>query len=167
MTIANMWDGIEKAQLFERGRFMSDGFKGKVEVKKTIAKQTRRSGLGFIVEFVIRETNMPEKHAVGSKASWFQKMIDPSVAFPAVAAWAAAMNGYDPNSQKEKIEAEVMPILRQLMTVATDNPDNPEVNPFLGMWVALECWQKKTQNDRDFTVYNFYPCEQPKTQAAA
>lgn len=166
MTIANMWSGIGKAEIFERGRWMSDGFKGVVEVKKTIAKPTRKSGLGFVVEFVVRETNMPEKHAVGTKGSWFQKMIDPAVAFPAVKEWAAAMNGYDPRNDKEAIDARLSPILDQVMQVATDNPDNPEVNGFIGVCVGLECYQKKTQNDRDFTVHNWTPVAQPKSAAA-
>lgn len=161
-----MWDGIEKAQIFERGKWMSDGFKGVVEVQKTVAKPTRKSGLCFIVEFVIRETNMPDKHGVGTKASWCQKMTDVAVAFPAVAEWAAAMNGYDPQKDKTVVEEKLLPILRDVMSVATDNPDNPEKNFFIGIRVGLECFKKKTQNDRDFTVHNWSPVAQPATAAA-
>lgn len=149
----SLWDGIGDAKLFDRGKFFGDGFNGVVKVDKTIAKATRASGLAFIVEMVVVETNKPEEHPVGWRGSWFQKMTDKDVAFSSILAWAAACYGYT-TEQKDQIKQELQPHLQELMKHATDNPDK---NDFVGVLVKLETTQKKTKNDKDFTRYDFSP----------
>lgn len=154
----SMWSGIGNAEIFERGKFVVDGFRGKLSVKRTIVKQTRKSGIAFIAEFEVLESNKLE-HQVGSKVTWFQKMTDPSVAFPAIKGFAAVCAGID-TSNKEMIEKEVSPNLEQIMDIATENPDNPEKNPFIGVKVGLEATLITTQKGLPFTRYDFSPCEQ-------
>ena len=149
-----VWDGIEDAETFDRGNYIKGGFVGVVEIKKTIVKQTRAIGPAFIVEMEVVETNM-EEHPVGQRVTWFQKLTDKDVAFPAVAEWAAAVGGIDP-SKKEQVKSEVSPHLKELMDHATDNPSD---NDFVGQKVRLQTAQIKTKNDRDFTRHTWQPYE--------
>lgn len=158
-----LFDGIGDAEIFERGRYMPPGFRGVVEVKKTIAKQTRKSGLGFIVELRVAEVERAgqEGHelspvTVGEKRTWFQKMTDLNVAFPAIKAWAAAIAGYEMH-EKEAIDAEVAPELEGAMNRATENPSD---NDFVGCLVKLETEATKTGKGLDFTHHNWAPYEE-------
>lgn len=160
MAGVSVWAGIGSAEIFERGNYMKPNFVGVVRIKATRLKNTQRSGLGFICEMEVLETNMPAVHPVGSKTTWFQKMVDKTVAFPAVAAWAAACMGMDP-ANKEGIKAQVSPVLEQVMEIATDNPDNPAQNPFLNVVVRLETVGTLTREQRDFTRYDFRPYTGP------
>lgn len=154
MTIAtSIWDGIENAQIFDRGKYVKANFSGVIVVRSTIAKTTRAQGLAFIVEMEILETNMSEEHAVGSKATWFQKMSDKQVAFSAVLEWAAACIGVRAN-EKDRIESEVRPVIKELMDYATTNPTN---NEFVGTKLRLDAVATKTKKDSDFTRYDFTP----------
>ena len=158
-----LWDGIESAEIFERGNYVVGGFNGVVMVMRTLGKETRSSGLAFIVELKVMSTNLPEEHPVGQKATWFQKMTDKSVAFPAIAAWAAACAGYQPH-EKERIKADVFPHLRETMKHATDNPDD---NSFIGVQLRLQTTMVTTKKGGDFTRYDFSPYEPPAAQAVA
>lgn len=148
-----MFEGIEDAEIFERGKYVKGGFRGVVEVTKTIAKQTLKSGVAFIVELRVVETNMPADHPIGSKATWFQKMTDKTVAFPAIKEWAAALAGYEKH-EKDEIDEEVAPHLAKTLDNATENPTD---NDFVGCLVRLETEQIKTRNERDFTRYDWSP----------
>lgn len=151
-----LWDGIDNAEIYERGNYVKSGFSGVVKIMKTLAKDTRATGVAFIVEMEVIETNMPGEHPIGSKVTWFQKMADKNVAFPAVAAWAAACVGFD-TSQKEQIKSEVMPVLKDLMNAATDKP---EENDFVGTLLRLDTIMVKTKEKKlDFTRYDFKPYE--------
>jgi hypothetical protein len=148
-----IWDGIEDAEIFDRGNYVKPGFHGTVEVKKTIAKNTRQSGLAFICEMVVLTTNMPEAHPIGQKVTWFVKLANKDTAFPNVAAWAAACAGFDPHD-RENVKTNVMPLLKDLMNHATDNPDD---NEFVGQKLKLETVATLTKDKRDFTRYDFMP----------
>ena len=156
-----LWDGIENAEIFERGNYLPPGFRGVVEVKRTLAKETRKSGLAFIVELRVVEVDSPgdEDHELspvreGEKRTWFQKMTNKDVAFPAVAAWAAACAGYDP-TDKNAVKEAVMPHLRATMKHATDNPED---NDFVGVKLRLSCVATITKEKQaDFTRYDFSP----------
>jgi hypothetical protein len=148
-----LFTGIDGAEVFERGKYVKPGFHGVLEVVKTIAKETRKSGDAFIVEFKIVETNMPAHHPMGSKATWFQKMVDKDVAYPAIAAWAAAMGGLDA-SDKKGIEEHVLPELEEALDAATDSPRD---NDFTGRLVRLDTELIQTRKGEDFTRYDFSP----------
>lgn len=150
-----LFDGIESAEMFERGKFIPGDFVGVLEIKRTIAKETIKSGIGFIVEMAVVETNMPDTMPEGSACTWFQKMSDKTVAFPSIKAWAAAVAGYH-SHDKAAIEAELAPELGNVLTMATDNPAD---NDFVGQTVRLETHMIKTRNGRDFTVHTWSPHE--------
>lgn len=170
-----LFDGIAEAELFERGRYLPPGFHGVLEVKRTIAKETVRSGIGFIVEFEVMRVDRPgqgynpgdadnkvDKHELapvvkGEKRTWFQKMGDKTVAFPSIKAWAAAVSGYAAH-EKDAIESEVAPHLESVLTHATDNPAD---NDFVGCRVEVDTSKTTTRNDREFTRHEWIPCEDP------
>jgi hypothetical protein len=154
MTTASLWEGIGNAEIYDRGKYFKPGFQGIVIVKKTLAKETRKSGMAFIVELEVATTNMLEQHSVGSKGTWFVKLIDKDVAFPNIATWAAACCGVE---GKDNIKKEVLPILKDLMTYATDHPD---ANEFIDVKVYLSTEGVKTKADTDFTRYDFSPIAQ-------
>ena len=150
-----LFDNIGSAELFERGKYLPPDFVGVLQIKKTIAKETRRSGTGFIVEFEVVESNR-EDVPVGGKCTWFQGMTDKTVAFPSIKEFCAAVAGYDPSTQKEEIDAEVSPVLEEMLTTATTNPAD---NDLTGCNVAVETFNKKTQKGSDFTVHRWKPAE--------
>jgi len=159
-----LFDGIDNAEVFERGRYFPPGFRGVVEVKRTISKETVKSGIGFIVEFEIVRVDRPGKPdhelspvVVGEKRTWFQKMSDKTVAFPAVLAWAAGVAGYAAH-EKDAIESEVASGLGAVLNHATDNPAD---NDFVGARVIVETSHKLTRNKTDFTVHEWIPFEDP------
>lgn len=147
-----LFSGIQDAEIFERGRFLPGGFNGVLEVKRTIAKETIKSGVGFIVEFDVVESNLDDV-AIGSRCTWFQKMSDRTVALPSIKAWAAAVAGYHAH-QRAEIENEVAPMLEQSLTHATDNPAD---NDFVGCMVRVQTDMIQTKNGRDFTRHDWQP----------
>lgn len=148
-----LWSGIKDADTFERGKYMQPGFHGLVRVRRTMAKETRKSGVAFIVELEVITTNMPDKHPEGSKGTWFQKMTDKAVAFPAIKAFASACAGI-PVHDKETIKREIDPHLEAIMDAATENEED---NDFIGVTLILDTEQIKTQKNQDFTRYDFSP----------
>jgi hypothetical protein len=157
----SVWDGIEKANVYERGRFFEAGFNGIVRVSKTIYKQTRAKGVAFIVELDVEETNMPDQHPVGSKGSWYQSMNDKDVAFSAVLEWVAACLEIGKHQKEEieqlktgKNEETGKLVLIELLDHAINAPDT---NEFVGTRLRLSTRMRKTKANTDFTVYDFTP----------
>ena len=149
---ADLWDGLEDAEIFERGKYMEPNFIGVVEMKKTMAKETLKNGMAFIVEMEVIETNMPDKHPEGQKVTWYQGLKDKTVAFPSIAEWVSACLGIS-KGDKAKLK-EVQPLLPDAMKEATDNPED---NPFIGVQLKLSTFMVKTKKGGDFTVYDFEP----------
>lgn len=152
MIATSIWDGIERAEVFERGRYATPNFQGVVAIKKTISKNARNKGMSFIVEFEVIETNMPDEHPVGSKLSWFVKMSNDS-AFGNILGWAAACVGIHPQNQ-QLINSYVRPEIKQAMNMACASPDN---NLFTNKWVVLIATPTVMQNGNPFTRYDFEP----------
>jgi len=152
-----LFDGIEDAEIFERGKFLPPAFVGVLEVKRTIAKESIKSGVGFIVEFEVIESNVPDKVPVGSKATWWQGMTDRTVAFPAIKEFVAVLSGFE-RHQKQEIEAEVSPVIRGVLDHATEHPDD---NDLIGCRIVCETVNKRTKNDRDFTLHLWSPYKPP------
>ncbi len=155
-----MFKGIEDAPIYERGKFFKAGFRGELEVKKTVLQETLKSGDAFIVEFEILTSNMPDEHPVGSRGTFFQKMSDKTVAFPSITALIATLSGFALH-QREAIKSEVSPNLDDILTRAIKNPDGEdstqEQNDLIGLTVHLETEAVKTQKGADFTRHNWYP----------
>ncbi len=152
MISTSVWDGIENAEVFERGRYVTANFQGVVRVKRTIWKQTRAQGFAFIVEFDVLETNMPEEHAVGSKLTWFQKAQDRATFLSNVLGWAASCVGCPPT--KQNIDALDKAQVKYALDVAVANPD---ANPFIGITVRLFGTPTTTRAGNPFTRYDFAP----------
>jgi len=146
-----LFSGIEKAEISERGKYISPGFLGKLRVKKTLAKESVKSGLAFIVEFDVLESNLDE-HPVGSSATWFQKMQDKTVAFPAIKAFVAAVSGVHPGDRDAM--AEINAEMENILDEATSNETN---NALVGQEVNLETFSTKTKKGFDFTRHNWSP----------
>lgn len=157
-----LFDGIEEAEIFERGRFLPPGFVGVLEVKRTLAKDSIKSGVGFIVEFKVIESNL-ETVSVDSKATWWQGMKDRTVAFPSIKEFIAVLSGFE-RHQKKEIEAEVSPSIRSVLDHATKHPDD---NDLIGCRICVETANKRTKNDRDFTMHLWSPYRPAATEAAA
>jgi hypothetical protein len=152
----NMFKGLGDADIFQRGKFFQPDFDGIVIIRKTILKNTRAKGLAFIVEFEVKTSNLVDKHPVGSKGSWFQKLQDTTVAFPAIRAWAAACAGYETNQIAEINADEALrsPVLDELVNDAVSSPDN---NDYCGVELRLVTTLVKTKEKTDFTRYDFSP----------
>lgn len=161
MITGNLFEGLGGAQIFDRGKYFKPNFDGVVIVRKTLAKATRNKGIAFIVELEVEQSNLPQDHPVGSKGTWFQKLIDKDVAFPAIKVWAAACGGFH-SHQKDEIEQTLCCINPETNNVLLDDlvnyaVHNPDTNDFVGQRLRLATQQVKTKNNTDFTRYDFSP----------
>lgn len=157
-----LFDGVGDSEMFERGRFMPPGFRGVLEIKKTIAKESVKSGTGFIVEFEVIEVHAPgeEGHEnspviEGEKRTWWQGMRDKTVAFPSLKAWACATMGHRAEQRAEIDEAFGGTKLRDMLNKATESPAE---NDFVGAYVEIATHEIITQKNKSkFTVHNWAP----------
>lgn len=150
MSNANLWAGLNNAPTFERGTFFKPGTYD-LQIDKIQLKQSQKSGLIFLVETEIVTSNNPD-HAVGSSATWIQKMVDKNIALPAVKGFLYALLSLDAHTDASRIATEFDPYLEQAMDRITS-----EHNPFSGWYIHLEATMKKTQRQTDFTVHNWQP----------
>lgn len=153
-----LWDGIEDAELRGKGVYLPTGWRGVVKVLKTLAMLTENVGMAFIVELEVVESNMPDKYPSGMQVSWFQKMIDPKIAFPAITEWAAACKGY---FDKDDIKRDISPYLKDVMNYATEHP---EQNGFIGDLIRLEVIPHTTKKKVEIGLYRFSPHESSYAQ---
>lgn len=148
-----LFSGIDKAEISEKGKYIAPGFVGKLRVRRTLAKDSIKSGLAFIVEFDVLETNLDE-HPVGSSATWYQKMTDKTVAFPSIKAFVAAASGVHMGDRDamQEISQEMEDILDEATTNETDNA-------LVGQEVRVETFSTKTKKGFDFTRHNWLPAD--------
>lgn len=144
--------GIEKADITERGIYIFPGFTGRLKVRRTLSKDSIKAGLALIVEFHVLESNL-EAHPVGSSVTWFQKMSDKTVAFPAIKAFVAAVAGFAAGD-KAAIDAEIGPNMEALLDDAVANETS---NALVGQEVRCETFSTKTKKGFDFTVHKWLP----------
>jgi hypothetical protein len=146
-----MFAGIESAEIFKTGKYLPAGFRGRIKVAKVLTKQTIKSGLCFIIEMQIVQSNLPEAEP-GSTWTWLVKMVNPTTAFPAIKSWAAACAGYA--SDDPAIETEVAPNLAAELDSACKSPD---ANSFVGCEVTLETVNVTTTKGMQFTKHLWAP----------
>lgn len=150
----SLFEGIADAEVFEQGNYFEPGGKYRLMVNRILLKDTQRSGMGFIVEFKVLRSSLPDKHAIGSKGSWFQGMTDKKVALPAIKEFMAALCKVNLNNpeEKEEFNSSIEEILKE---ATAEFEGGPEKHPFHGMQVDLETWSKVTQKGNDFTVHKW------------
>jgi hypothetical protein len=146
-----LWAGLKDAQTFDRGTFLKPG-SYTLKITNCLTKNTVKSGEAFIVEFEVLETTDPVNHAVGTKASWFQKLANVPVAFGAIKEFLAAVYGYDLRTMKARFEAEMGPQIEAYAAAASDGR-----NFLAGQIVKVQTEQTKTQKQVDFTRHNWTP----------
>lgn len=157
-----LFDGVGDAKLYENGVYLTPGGVYELEVKNILLKKTRKSGLGFIVEFKILSVEgsaAEDQHAPGSKATWFQKMADTEVAFPSIKRLFIAMLQID--EKDEVAMAEFNDEIDQLLEESTSwTPTNKnDEHPLAGYRVRVETYTKKTARGADFTAHVWSPSE--------
>ena len=159
------FEGIGDTALFESGVYLTSGGMYELEVQKILVKKTRKSGLGFIVEFKVISASggseVLEKHPEGSQATWFQKMSDKDVAFPAIKEFFVGLMDINMNNEEEKEEFNNN--LETILDEATEwepNPEDPnEQHPLHGQMVHCETYSKLTEKNLDFTVHKWSKSE--------
>ncbi len=148
MTIS--FPGLNNAPIFDKGNFMDPGTYD-LEITNIIAKRTHAKGDAFIVEFKVLNAYGHPKHRAGDKVSYFQKLIDPSVALPAIKAFLVAALGYDWKTQRTEVEEKVAPQLEQILNEAITK------GALNGTKVHDSVFQKKTKAGKDFSVHDWTP----------
>jgi len=147
--------GIGKTELFERGVFLTPGGGYTLEIDTILLKETRKAGLAFIVEFKVLESTLPN-HAEGSKATWFQKMQDKDVAFPAITEFFIAL--YDIPRKGEDYD-EFMESLEDVLDGVTEDLEEGEEHPLKGKQIKCTTHTKLTKGKGvEFTVHNWEHC---------
>lgn len=156
---SSVWDGIENAEVYERGRYVEPNFSGTVRITKTEYKVTRAKGTAFIVEMEVEESNL-DAHPVGSKISWYQSLNDKDIAFSSILEWAAACVGLHKHNKDEIAKLKVVnpqtgkSLIRELLSDATEKPTD---NDFIDVRLRLQTVPTKTRKNTDFTRYEFSP----------
>lgn len=149
--MGSVFSGIGEAEIFDRGNYLTAGGMYELEVRKVILKETQSSGLAFIVEFTVLSSTV-EKHAVGSKATWFQKMTDRKVALPAIKELFIPLLKIDMTDPEAK--EEFNSTLEELLDEMTSwEPESGEEHPLAGERVNVETFSKLTKKGLDFTAH--------------
>jgi len=148
MSDYNPLEGVGKAELFEKGKYLNPGLYV-LAVKKTIFKSTRKSGDAFIVEFEVLESSDEENHAVGSTCTWYQGLRDKEVAFPAIKDFMRNLLGINPDDKAAM--QEFADGIDKMLHQAINNPDL-----FEGTRIRVETYMIKTKaKGLDFTVHKW------------
>ncbi len=148
------FDGIEKTELFEKGKYLTAGGIYDLEIKKLFVKTTRKKTTAFLAEFTVLAVKGSEaaikEHAIGSHATWFQNIDDTDVAYPALAEFMAGVLDIDLTDPEQK--EEFMSTLSNTLDEAVG-----EDQIFQGDKVRVETYSKLTKKNLDFTVHKWSP----------
>lgn len=129
-----------------------------VEIHRALVKDTRKSGLAYIVEFDIRESSDPDVK-VGSRRMWFQSMKERETAFKSLAGFLHAALGLDPVKDKEQIDRDIKPIQEQLLD------ETVEKNSLSGVTLRVETNTILKKDGSPFTLHSFRPVTSQKSPA--
>jgi hypothetical protein len=148
------WSQVGNAPIFEKGNFFNPG-RYKLQLLKVISKQTQRSGLAFIAELEVLESDNPA-HQIGSKGTYFVKMANQQQAFSNVLELMAALLGLDISNPAhvQQIDQQLRPQLAGLMTAL----ETQGVGVLSGnVFVSVECRKQRTQRGNEFTRHAWAP----------
>ena len=145
--------GIGETEVYERGTYLTANGSYELELERILLKDTRKSGLGFIAEFRVLEATGEggAAHPPGSKATWFQKMLDKDVALPAIKGFMIALMKVDMNDPEEKEEFNNS--LEQTLEEVTEEVAGD--HPLKGYRVHVDTYTKLTKKNVEFTVHNW------------
>ena len=157
--MGNPFSGTADAEVSGRGTYLVPGGTFLLEVKKTIFKETRKSGPAFICEFEVIESDKPEDHPIGSSATFFQSMRDRSVALPSIKDFMMKLcqaDGLDKEDQDEFLKT-----LDDTLNEACEAETT-----FEGFRVRVKTEHHTTLKGGDFTRHNWiaYDGEQPSIE---
>jgi hypothetical protein len=148
------WSQIGTAPVFERGNYLSPG-RYKLRLLRCLSKQTQKSGMAFIAEFEVLESDNPT-HPIGSKGTYFVKMANPQQAHSNIFELVIAVLGFDITNpaHMEQVNREMRPQLAGLMTAL-----EAQGTAVLGGrdTVSVECRVKLTQRGTEFTLHTWSP----------
>jgi hypothetical protein len=148
------WSQIAQAPIFERGNYFSPG-RYKLHLLRCLSKQTQKSGVAFITEFEVLESDNPA-HPIGSKGTYFVKMVQQQQAFSNIKEMVAAVLGFDISNPEhmQQIEQQLNPQLPALMTAL-------EVQGVAVLGgretVSVECRVIMTKMNKEFTLHVWSP----------
>lgn len=148
------WSQIGTAPVFERGNYFGPG-RYKLRLLRCLSKQTQKSGVAFIAEFEVLESDNPA-HPIGSKGTFFVKMAQQQQAFSNILEMMTALLGFDITNRDHiaQIDQQLRPQLAGLMTAL-----ETQGTSVLGgrETVAVECRIKLTQRNTEFTLHTWTP----------
>ena len=155
------FSGIGEYELYEKGVYLTPGGSYELEVQNILLKNTRKVGLGFIVEFKIVSVTGEDaeaKHPPGSKATWFQKMADKDIALPAIKDFMRALLNVDFRDPAAK--EEFNDSVESLLDEVTNPVPAGEEHALAGHKVHCDTYTKLTQKKLEFTAHNWSPSEE-------
>ena len=148
------WSQIGAAPIFERGNYFNPG-RYKLRLLRCLSKQTQKSGVAFIAEFEVLESDNPA-HPIGSKGTFFVKMIQQQQAFSNILEMVAALVGFDITNPQhvEQINRDLRPQLPGLMTAL-----ETQGTGVLGghETISVECRIIITKANKEFTLHVWSP----------
>jgi len=148
------WSQIGQAPIFERGNYFNPG-RYKLRLLRCLSKQTQKSGVAFIAEFEVLESDNPA-HPIGSKGTFFVKMIQQQQAFSNILEMVAAVLGFDITNPQHiaQIDQGLRPQLPGLMTAL----ETQGTSVLQGHeTVSVECRIIMTKANKEFTLHVWSP----------
>lgn len=152
------WSQIGTAPIFERGNYFNPG-RYKLRLLRCLSKQTQKSGIAFIAEFEVLESDNPA-HPIGSKGTFFVKMQQQQQAFSNILEMMAALLGFDITNKEHvaQIDQQLRPQLAALMTAL----ETQGVAVLNGReTISVETRKKLTQRNTEFTLHTWAPWAPP------
>lgn len=148
------WSQIGTAPIFERGNYFNPG-RYKLRLIRCLSKQTQKSGVAFITELEVLESDNPA-HPIGSKGTYFVKMANPQQGFSNILEMMAAFLGFDITNPEHvrQIDQQLRPQLAGLMTALESQ--GPAVLQGRDT-VQVECRVTLTKAGREFTLHVWSP----------
>lgn len=145
----NPFAGVGKAKTFESGNYLKPG-KYRLAVTKMLLKDTEKSGLAFITEFKVKESNNLKDHPIGSSATFFQKLENKTVAQSALKEFMLKLLRIDVKDEDQvaQFESEI----DTTMLEATEEPGTM----FEDTEIVVECFMVKTKKGLDFTKHRWH-----------
>src|SRR5690606_2132935 len=155
-----MFDGLGETELFDKGVYLTAGGSYEWEGVKILVKDTRKSGLGFIVGFKVGSEDGQAAeggHAPGSKATWFKKSQDKDISFPASKECYLALLDVDRNNptEYEEFNNSIEELLEEATSWEPDTEDPESEHPLAGQRVHVDTYSKLTKKNVEFTVHNW------------